>query len=618
MIVIINRTRHSIFMTKTNKHQILLPPEDKAPLHTGNIFAWMWYFLLPYKKLVIGFTTYRLVRYTIISLFPLVTGYLIDGLNSSAAQENYVPYATILGGYAILFTVFMFNIIFIPEVSAFEKASRGLTLYGIKHLNKLSLNWHEKEGSGGKLQRVMTGRKGFQEFTRYVRWDAFPLVGDIFAITITIMITDIPAFYLLIFAGFITSYLFCSWFFARGYFTLYDIFNKKFEGLLSGVYEFVSSIRTVKAFHLSNYIDDKAENLEEEGQKAVIDAYSMNLFRWTICNMVAGFWLFSIAGLGFYLVLNDTISIGSYSASILLSAYLWSSCEVLSSILEKFYEYGNGIYRLVETLRVTPKKLDLTPAQNLPKDWSEIKLKNIEFTYGDNDSQGVHNINLTVKRGEKIAFVGNSGAGKSTLVKLLMKQMLPNKGSFQIDDVSIPHVATEEWINQIGFVPQDVELFNLSIRDNILIDRDDIDEEFLTHILKQSALDEFIKSLPKGLDTVIGERGIKLSGGQRQRLGIARALIRSAPIMIFDEATSSLDSISEAKIQGAIENSFEGRTVFVIAHRLSTIRNVDRIIVLDEGRIIEEGPFDDLIKQKGHFAKLWAIQSERKTSSEAL
>ena len=174
-----------------SKHSIILPPADKAPKHTGNIFAWMWYFLLPYKKLVIGFTIYRLVRYTIISLFPLVTGYLIDGLNSGAAQENYMPYAFILAGYGTLFTFFMFNIIFIPEVSAFEKASRGLTLYGIKHLNKLSLNWHEKEGSGGKLQRVMTGRKGFQEFTRYVRWDAFPLIGDIVAVTITIVVTGI-------------------------------------------------------------------------------------------------------------------------------------------------------------------------------------------------------------------------------------------------------------------------------------------------------------------------------------------------------------------------------------------------------------------------------------------
>lgn len=602
----------------TNKHQITLPPENKAPLHTSNIFAWMWYFLTPYKKLVVGFTVYRLIRYTVISLFPLVTGYLIDGLSSGAAQEDYVPYAVALGGYAILFTVFMFNIIFIPEVNAYEKASRGLTLYGIKHLNKLSLNWHEKEGSGGKLQRVMTGRKSFQEFTRYVRWDAYPLIGDITAIIITIIVVDLPLLYVPIFVGFIGSYLFCSWFFARGYFNLYDIFNKKFEGLLSGVYEFVSSIRTVKAFHLSHYIDEKANNLEEIGQKAVMDAYSMNLFRWTICNMVAGFWLFLIAGVGFYWVLNGTITIGSYSATILLSAYLWSSCEVLGSILEKFYEYGNGIFRLIETLRVTPKQLDLEPVQTLSDDWSEIKLSKINFTYGDNDSQGIHNISFTVKRGEKIALVGNSGAGKSTLVKLLMKQMLPNDGTFQLDNTSIPHVTTEEWLKNIGFVPQDVELFNLSIRDNILIDRDDIDDSLLNRVLKQAALDEFIDSLPDGIETVIGERGIKLSGGQRQRLGIARALIRQAPIMIFDEATSSLDSISEAKIQSAIENSFEGRTVFVIAHRLSTVRNVDRIIVLDQGRIIEEGPFDELIKQKGHFAKLWSIQSERKTATEAL
>ncbi len=328
--------------------------------------------------------------------------------------------------------------------------------------------------------------------------------------------------------------------------------------------------------------------------------------------------MFGIAGLGFYWVLNETITIGAYASTILLTTYLWASCEVIGYILEKFYEYGNGIHRMVETLRVTPKQLDLTPAQKLSSDWSEIKLNNINFTYSDNDNQGIHDINFTVKRGEKIALVGNSGAGKSTLVKLLMKQMLPNDGTFQLDNISIPHVATDQWLSQIGFVPQDVELFNLSIRDNILIDRDDIDEELLQHVLKQSALDEFIDSLPDGINTIIGERGIKLSGGQRQRLGIARALIRQAPIMIFDEATSSLDSISEAKIQNAIENSFEGRTVFVIAHRLSTIRNVDRIIVLDQGRIIEEGPFDDLIKQDGHFAKLWAIQSQRKTAPEAL
>lgn len=594
-------------------HDIILPPEDKAPIESGNILVWMWYFLLPYKKIVIGFGIYRAIRYTFLSLFPLVTGYIIDGLNTGAAQENPSEYITILCVYMLFFILFLYNMIFVPEIAAFEKAARAMTLYGITHLNKLSLNWHEKQGSGGKLQRVMTGRKGFQEFSRHIRWDAFPLLGDILAIIITILITDLPILYLPLFLGFVASYLFCSWFFARGYFNLYDIFNKKFENLISGVYEFIGSIRTVKAFHLSHHIDKKAAELEKIGQEAVMNAFSFNLRRWTICNVVAGIWLFIFTALGFYWVLNETITIGAYTSTILLAAYLWSSCEVLGAILEKFYEYGNGIHRLIETLRVTPKQLDLTPTAKIPDNWNNINLKNLSYVYDGNNDQGIHNINLSVKRGEKIAFVGNSGAGKSTLVKLLMKQMLADSGTFSLDETPVSHIKTHEWLNLIGFVPQDVELFNLSIRNNILIDRDDINEDDLNLVLEQSALDEFIDSLPEGLNTVIGERGIKLSGGQKQRMGIARALVRSAPIMIFDEATSSLDSISESKIQSAIENSFEGRTVFVIAHRLSTIRNVDRIIVLDNGKIIEQGDFEDLLAQKGHFAKLWAIQTEKIT-----
>ena len=594
-----------------NKHQITLPPADKAPVNTNNIFKWIWYFLLPYKKTVIGFGLFRAVRYTAFSMFPLVAGYVIDGLTSGAAMENAQHYVMLIAGYGVIFMFFLMNIFFIPEIAVFEKAARGMTLYSIRHLNRLSLNWHEKQGSGGKLQRVMTGRKGFQEFTRHIRWDFFPLVGDVCAITLTIIIADLPILYLPLFGCFIGSYLFCSWFFARNYFNLYDIFNKKFENLLSGVYEFVSSIRTVKSFHLATYIDEKAVDLEQIGQEAIVNAYSTNLVRWTICNIVAGLWLFFFLGIGFYWVLNDVITVGAYTSTVFLSTYLWSSCEVLGAILEKFYEYGNGIYRLIETLRVKPKQLDLTPPKNVPEDWQKIRLENISYAYDMDTKQGIHDINIDIKRGEKIAFVGNSGAGKSTLVKILMKQMLPDSGAYTIDDVPVSHIATGEWLSLIGFVPQDVELFNLTIKDNILIDRDDIDPEIFDNILKQSALDEFVASLPNGLDTTIGERGIKLSGGQRQRLGIARALIRQAPILIFDEATSSLDSISESKIQRAIENSFSGRTVFVIAHRLSTIRHVDRIIVLDEGRIIEEGNFDALIAQKGHFAKLWEIQTQR-------
>lgn len=592
-----------------SKHKIILPSPEKAPLHTGNIFSWMWYFLTPYKWNVILFCAFRTLRYTWISLLPIMIGYVIDGLDTGAAQANPDHYAMVIIGYMIGFTLFLYNSLFVIEAAAMQKAIRGLTLFSIRHLNKLSLVWHENEGSGGKLQRVMTGRKGYDEILRHIRWDFFPLVGNVVAIFISIAITDIPSFYLWLYLGFIGSYIGCSWYFARPYLTLYNKFNEKFENLLSGVYEFVSAVRTAKAFHIGQYIDDTATKLEEIGQESIIKAFRVNLRRWTLSNFVGCFWIFLFAWIGFKQAISGEMSTGLYAATFFMATYIWHSCEVVGVILEKLYEYGNGVSRLVHTLRVTPKQLDLKPSQALPDDWKTITLNNISYIYGGDANQGIKDISLHVKRGQKIAFVGNSGAGKSTLVKLLIKQMLQNSGDFKIGNTPISHIPTGEWLSQIGYVPQDVELFNLTIRENILIDRDEVSEDFLTEILRQSALDEFINSLPEKLDTIIGERGVKLSGGQRQRLGIARALIRNAPIMIFDEATSSLDSISEARIQTAIENSFEGRTVFVIAHRLSTLRNVDHIIVLDEGRIIEEGRFDDLLSQKGHFAKLWSIQT---------
>lgn len=592
-----------------SENTIILPPANKAPLHSGNILTWIWYFLSPWKWSVFFFLGYRSMRYMWLSLVPFAIGFLVSGLESGAAFENTGHYITLMLCFMTGYLIFMINIIFVLEVRIVERAARALTLYSINHLNSMPLNWHEEQGSGGKLQRVMTARKGFQELIRHIRWDLFKLIGDILAITVTILVMGVPGEYAIYYMLFISSYLLASWYFALPFLNLYDSFHQKFEDLLSGVYEFVSAIRTVKAFNLNESIFNRARHLEEIGQEAIMKTFSSNLLRWTICNVIGALWLFFFAWTGFHDVLAGNLSVGSFTTIFFLAANMWASCEILGSIWEKVYEHGNAISRLVNTLRVKPEQMDLSPAQELPKDWKTIALDNIIYTYDNNDSQGIKGVSFKVKRGEKIAFVGNSGAGKSTLVKLLMKQMLPQSGEFKVDDAHVPYIVTGDWLSQIGFVPQDVELFNLSIRDNILIDREDVDGKLLQKVLEQSALAEFVESLPGGLDTIIGERGIKLSGGQRQRLGIARALIRQAPIMIFDEATSSLDSISEAKIQTAIENSFEDRTVFVIAHRLSTVKNVDRIIVLDNGHIIEDGSFDVLIKKKGHFAKLWSIQS---------
>jgi len=594
-------------MDKNN--QIIMPPADKAPMHTGNILAWIWYFLSPYKWSVIGYSVYRFIRDSYFAMLPLMIGFVINSLENGTAQANAGLFFTGLTAYMLVFAFFLFNMFFVPEVRRYEKAIRALTIYSIEHLNKLSIDWHEKQGSGGKLQRVMTARVGFQELARFYRWDFFMITGQLTAITISVIFMDIPWYYFFFYVGFIGSFLGASYYFARPYLWLFNKYQETFEGLLSGVYEFVSSIRTVKSYGLSPYISNRAKNLEQEGQGAIIDAFKQNLKRWTICNILAAHWIALFVLLGLYLVLNDKMTTGAYATSFFLASNIWGVCIFFGSFLEKLFEHGNAVHRLVKTLRVQPKKFDLEPAQNMPHNWSNIKIDNLCYTYDEEGNHGIKNIDIDVQRGQKIALVGNSGAGKSTFIKLLMKQMLPETGGINVDDTNISYVSTPDWLNQISYVPQDIELFNLSIKDNILLDKQDIDATTLNKVLEQSALAEFIHTLPEGLDTMVGERGVKLSGGQRQRLGIARALVRQAPIIIFDEATSALDSISESKIQQAIENSFEGRTAFIIAHRLSTIRNADHIIVLDEGAIIEQGDFDTLIKLDQHFAKLWNMQS---------
>lgn len=601
-------------MSTPPSDHIVVPLRDNAPLHTANVVRWMWFFMTPYKGTIIFYCLYRLIRYTIFGLIPIVIGYVIDGFESGGLQDDPAHYAWVLFGFlGVYFLVLTPNIIFTPEVRAYEKASRALTLFSITHLNSLPLEWHERNESGKKLQRVMTGRRGFQELTRHLRWDVFALVGQTVAIVISFFIVDMPAYYLALYILFAVTYGMASWHFAKPYFNLYDKFNQTFENLLGGVYEFVSAIRTVKSFHLEKYVEDRGGVLEGQGQYAIIRAFHQNLIRWSIVNGIAGLWLIVFAALGFKLTLEGDMTPGVFAGTFFLAFRLWSELEVIAAIQEKIYEYGNGIARLVDTLRVTPKPLDIEPIRPLPLTWQTIDVTGLTFAYGkgEDGTAGVYGVNFAARRGEKIAFVGESGAGKSTLIKLLMKQMLPASGAITVDGVDLRHIASAQWLAQIGFVPQDVELFNMSIRDNILIDQPNVDEAVYRAALEQAALSDFLARLPDGDATLIGERGIKLSGGQRQRLGIARALVRQAEIIIFDEATSALDSISEKKIHYAMENSFKGHTVFLIAHRLSTVRHVDRILVLDKGKVIEEGAFADLIARPGGtFARLWDIQSQ--------
>lgn len=295
-----------------------------------------------------------------------------------------------------------------------------------------------------------------------------------------------------------------------------------------------------------------------------------------------------------------------------------------SSILDQLFNFSNnGLRNYNRSVGDASDMVEILLQEASVKDPAEpeasrIKVGEVEFkdVVFDHESDGeirhnalFHNFNLQIKPGEKIGLVGHSGGGKTTLTKLIMRFMDVDDGQILIDGQNIASITQDDLRKAISYVPQEPLLFHRTLAENISYGKLNATDQEIIRVAKMAHAHEFIKDLPKGYETLVGERGIKLSGGQRQRIAIARAMLKDAPILVLDEATSSLDSESEKLIQKALWKLMEGRTAIVIAHRLSTVQRMDRIVVLDDGQIVEQGSHKELLAKKGHYADLWAHQT---------
>jgi ABC-type multidrug transport system fused ATPase/permease subunit len=260
-------------------------------------------------------------------------------------------------------------------------------------------------------------------------------------------------------------------------------------------------------------------------------------------------------------------------------------------------------YELFKDIKINTESV--VGKSEFPKDWKKIKFNKVSFSY--KDEPVLSNLNLEIKRGEKIGIVGLSGAGKSTLFKLLLKEREDYEGEILFDESKLKDILPVSYRKNIGIVLQDTEVFNMSLKDNIIIGAE-YDKDYFNKVLEIAHVKDFSDKLKEGVNTYIGEKGIKLSGGERQRLGIARALFKKPEILLLDEATSHLDLESEAKIKDSLHKAFASVTAIVIAHRLTTIKEMDRILLIEEGRVVEDGNFDDLHNLKGRFHDLWEMQ----------
>ncbi len=303
------------------------------------------------------------------------------------------------------------------------------------------------------------------------------------------------------------------------------------------------------------------------------------------------------------------ITVGDF---VLIQAYVMTAINrlwALNSMLRSFYDALADAYEMIEVMELSPEVTDKKGAKELLVSDGMIRFENVQFSF-QGDQEVLNGLALDVHGGEKVALVGPSGAGKSTIVKLLLRFYDRTSGNIKIDDQDVAEVTQASLRNAIAFVPQEPLLFHRSLFDNIRYGKRDATDEDVIRAAKLAHCHEFIEKFPDGYKTFVGERGVKLSGGERQRVAIARAILKNAPILILDEATSSLDSESELFIQDALAVLMEGKTVVVIAHRLSTIMKMDRIVVLEDGKISASGTHGELVNETGGlYKKLWEIQA---------
>ena len=381
--------------------------------------------------------------------------------------------------------------------------------------------------------------------------------------------------------------------------------QEKISDITEILHESFAGIKIIKAFgkesEESERFSNNSKDLYRESMRSVRVSEASSLLMETVGGLGIAF----VMWYGGSLVINEAMTAGDFFSFITAIFMLYTPARRLVKINNGVQEARAPLQRVFSLFAVEQEKEGSKELQSFDK---EIRFEDVSFTYPSATRKALKNINLAIKKGDVVAIVGKSGGGKTTLINMLPRFFLPDEGSIYIDDHEISTLTLKSLRAQFGIVSQDVILFNDTILANIKYGKPEATKEEIVAAAKAAYADEFIKEFPLQYDAKIGERGVKLSGGQRQRLSIARAILKNPPILILDEATSSLDTASEMMIQNALEYLMKNRTTLVIAHRLSTIRKADRIIVMDEGRIIESGKHEELLDHEGIYQNLYELQ----------
>lgn len=575
---------------------------------TLNLISDIWSYVFPYRNNFLLATFFRIIS-DLSWLYPPFAFAVIVNFFS-----NYTPGKPLAPLYIAFFFMIIAAILryggqYYAKTIMFrlaEKVALDAQYQSIEHLMLLDMSWHEKESSGSKFKRIERGADSLNRILRMWMNNIIEITINLIGIIIIIINFNLQTGIAI--TVFLFTYFLLSGFHRKRAVAVSNIVNAKEENRSGLLFESINNIRSVKAMSMS----PKILRLLSVNADDLITFINKRIYWFQSGNNLRNFYaqIFKISTMAYivYSILQGRQEIGFL---ILFTGYFdraWMSMTELTDVSEDFAVYKNAIHRM-QTIRNTPITIDdETQKIKFPSDWHQITIENISYSYGDKPA--LDNISFDIKRGEKIGIIGLSGAGKSTLFKLLLKERESYSGNINFDNTPLKTISKKDYLSHLAIVLQETELFNATLRDNITITnyREENNEELFQKALDIAHINDFLSKLPRGINTIIGEKGIKLSGGEKQRVGIGRAIFKKPQILLLDEATSHLDIESEKRIQDSLHRFFQNVTAIVIAHRLTTIKEMDKIIVIENGKIIESGSFTHLHNSKGRFYELWEQQ----------
>jgi len=491
---------------------------------------------------------------------------------------------------------------------------REISTHFMQHLHNLSLRFHLDRKTGGITRDMERGTRSISSLFNMLLFNIIPTLVEVMLIA-TILLANYNPWFAIITFGTVAIYIFTTFVITNWRMKFRVAMNQRDSKASTQAVDSLINYETVKYFGNERYELDQYDHQMRDWEEAAVKSQtSMSALNFVQAFIIAiGVTIIMVmAGQG---VVDGEMTLGDLVLVNTFLLQLFIPLGFLGVVYSQIKHSLSDIDMMFQLLEKKPEIVDQNNATTLDAGRGEIRFNHVDFSYNP-DRPILHNISFTVPAGHKVAVVGQSGSGKSTLARLLFRFYEAQSGTITINDQNITKVTQQSLREAIGIVPQDTVLFNHTIGYNIEYARPGASQQEIEQAAKLANIHDFIAELPQGYETTVGERGLKLSGGEKQRIAIARAILKNPPIMIFDEATSSLDSAAEKVINSALKELSSQHTTLVIAHRLSTIADADEILVMERGQIIERGTHDQLLEQSGTYTEMWQLQQEKKLPTQ--